>query len=95
MDVMRKAWLVLLLAACTAPRWERADTTAQQMASDLKICEAAAPIAVNRAPAGPPAKPASNLIDFDSAAERSFERARMDDEHIATCMRAKGYIRSP
>ena len=94
MDVMRKVWLVLLLSACSAPRWDRADTTAQQMASDLTVCEAAAPVALNRTPPGPPIKPASNLIDFDSAAERSFERARMDDQHIATCMRAKGYSRS-
>lgn len=95
MAVMRKAWMALLLAACAAPRWEKADTTPRQMASDLTLCEAAAPVALNRPPPGPSNKPASNLIDFDSASERSFERARMDDEHIATCMRAKGYSRSP
>ena len=94
MDVMRKAWIAFFLTACAASHWERADTTPQQMASDLTVCEAAAPIALNRAPPGPPAKPASNLIDFESASERSFQRARMDDEHIATCMRAKGYGRA-
>lgn len=86
--------MALLLCACAAPPWERPGTTSQQMATDLTVCEAAAPVALNRTPAGPPAKPASNLIDFDSASERSFQRARMDDEHIATCMRAKGYSRA-
>ena len=33
------------------------------------------------------------VIDFDSAPERSFERMRKDDKHIAACMRAKGYRR--
>jgi hypothetical protein len=42
---------------------------------------------------GPRTKPGSNTIDFDSASERAFDRMRKDDEHIAGCMRAKGYVR--
>ena len=87
--------MALFLAACAAPHWEKAGTTPQQMASDLTVCEAAAPLTATRpVVAGPPAKPASNVIDFDSASERSFERMRKDDENIAACMRAKGYSRS-
>ena len=75
------ACLAVLLAACT-----------DDIARELKECEAAAPPAPRAAP-GPRTKPGSNTIDFDSASERSFARARKDDEHIAACMRAKGYSR--
>ena len=91
---MRKAWLVLLLAACAAPRWDKTGASAQEMEADLKQCEAAAPLVPQgRTPAGPRTRPGSNTIDFDSASERAFDRMRKDDEHIAACMRAKGYVR--
>jgi hypothetical protein len=89
---MRKLWIVALLSACTAPHWEKTGAAPDELASDLKQCEAAAPPAPRAAP-GPRSKPGSNVIDFDSASERSFERMRKDDEHIAACMRAKGYRR--
>lgn len=89
---MRKVWIALLLAACSTPHWEKAGATPQELDGDLKLCEASAPPAPRPAP-GPRSKPGSNLIDFDSASERSFDRARKDEEHIAACMRAKGYSR--
>jgi hypothetical protein len=91
---MKKAWLALLLAACTAPQWEKSGAAPEETAADQKQCEAAAPLAPQkRAAPGPRTKPGSNTIDFDSASERSFDRARKDDEAIAACMRAKGYVR--
>jgi hypothetical protein len=91
---MKKAGLVLLLTACAAPHWEKAGSSPEEAAADLNQCEAAAPLAPQkRAAPGPRTKPGSNTIDFDSASERSFERARKDDESIAACMRAKGYVR--
>ena len=91
---MRKAWLALLLTACAAPQWEKSGATPDERAADLKHCEAAAPmVPQGRTPAGPRTKPGSNTIDFDSASERAFDRMRKDDEHIAGCMRAKGYVR--
>jgi len=91
---MRRAWIVLLLVACAAPTWDKAGATPQEMEGDLKQCEAAAPLAPQkRAAPGPRTKPGSNTIDFDSASERSFDRARKDDESIAACMRAKGYAK--
>lgn len=89
---MRKFWIVALLSACSTPQWEKAGAAPDDVALDLKRCEAAAPLAPRAAP-GPRSKPGSNVIDFDSASERSFERMRKDDEHIAACMRAKGYSR--
>jgi hypothetical protein len=83
---------LLLPAGCAAPTWDKAGTTPQEMETDLKRCEAAAPIA-KRPPPGPRTKPGSNTIDFDSASEREFDRMRKDDEHIAACMRGKGYAR--
>lgn len=92
---MKKAWLALLLTACAAPTWHKAGATPQSMEADLKQCEAAAPLVPQgRTPAGPRTKPGSNTIDFDSASERAFDRMRKDDEQIAACMRAKGYVRS-
>jgi hypothetical protein len=85
------ACLVTLLAACTAPHWEKAGTSADQAQSDLKLCQAQAPVAPRPAP-GPRAKPASSTIDFASASDRSIERMRADDEHVAACMRKKGYV---
>ena len=91
---MKKAWLVLLLAACATPRWEKPGASADEAAADLKQCTASAPLVPqSRTPAGPRTKPGSNTIDFDSASERSFDCARKDDENIAACMRAKGYVR--
>jgi hypothetical protein len=89
---MRKFWIAVLLSACATPAWEKAGTAPDEIARELKQCEAAAPLAPRAAP-GPRSKPGSNVIDFDSASERSFDRARKDDEHIAACMRAKGYSR--
>jgi len=89
---MRKFWIVALLSACAAPQWTKTGAAPDEVALDLKQCEAAAPLAPRAAP-GPRTKPGSNVIDFDSASERSFERMRKDDEHIAACMRAKGYSR--
>ena len=89
---MRKFWIAALLSACAAPQWEKAGAAPDEIALELKQCEAAAPPAPRAAP-GPRSKPGSNVIDFDSASERSFERMRKDDEHIAACMRAKGYSR--
>ena len=89
---MRKLWIAALLTACAAPHWEKAGGTPQELEGDLKLCEASAPPAPRAAP-GPRSKPGSNVIDFDSASERSFDRARKDEEHIAACMRAKGYSR--
>lgn len=89
---MKKAWLALLLAGCAAPTWDKAGATPDEVRADLKQCEAAAPLAPQkRAAPGPRTKPGSNTIDFDSASERSFDRARKDDEAIAACMRGKGY----
>ena len=91
---MRYLLLLTTLAACAAPTWDKAGATPQEMEADLKQCQAAAPLAPqSRTPAGPRTKPGSNVIDFDSASERSFDRARKDDESIAACMRAKGYVR--
>lgn len=92
---MKNPWLaLLLLTACAAPPWEKAGASAEETGADLKQCEAAAPLAPQkRAAAGPRTKPGSNTIDFDSASERAFDRARKDDEAIAACMRAKGYVR--
>ena len=91
---MKKAWLALLLTACGAPTWDKAGATSEETTADLKQCEAAAPLAPQkRAAPGPRTKPGSNTIDFDSASERAFDRMRKDDEHIAGCMRAKGYVR--
>lgn len=91
---MKKAWLALLLSACAAPTWDKAGATPQAMEADLKQCEAAAPLAPQkRAAPGPRTKPGSNTIDFDSASERAFDRARKDDEHIAACMRTNGYVK--
>ena len=89
---MRKLWLALLLTACAAPTWNKEGSTEQQVAADLKACELAAPPA-KRPPPGPRTKPGSNTIDFDSASEREFSRMQKDDENIAACMRAKGYVR--
>ena len=89
---MRNVWTVLLLAACAAPAWDKAGMTEQEMQADLKRCELAAPPA-KRPPPGPRTKPGSNTIDFDSASEREFARMQKDDENIAACMRAKGYVR--
>lgn len=89
---MRNVWTALLLAACAAPTWDKAGMTEQEMQADLKRCEASAPLA-KRPPPGPRTKPGSNTIDFDSASEREFDRMRKDDENIAACMRAKGYVR--
>jgi hypothetical protein len=89
---MRKLWIAALLAGCATPQWEKAGAAPDEMARELKQCEAAAPPAPRAAP-GPRSKPGSNVIDFDSASERSFDRMRKDDEHIAACMRAKGYSR--
>lgn len=86
------ACLAVLLAACTAPHWQKTGAAADEIARELKQCEAAAPPAPRAAP-GPRSKPGSNTIDFDSASERSFDRARKDEAHIAACMRAKGYSR--
>jgi fructose 1,6-bisphosphatase len=91
---MRYLWLLITLAACAAPTWEKAGATPPEMEADLKQCDAAAPLAPQkRAAPGPRTKPGSNTIDFDSASERAFDRARKDDEAIAACMRAKGYVR--
>ena len=89
---MRTFWLAALLSACSTAQWEQTGAAPDDVALDLKRCEAAAPLAPRAAP-GPRSKPGSNVIDFDSASERSFERMRKDDEHIAACMRAKGYSR--
>ena len=89
---MRRLWIVLLLAGCAAPTWDKAGTTEQEMQADLKGCERAAPPA-KRPPPGPRTKPGSNTIDFDSASEREFSRMQKDDENIAACMRTKGYVR--
>ena len=89
---MRKLCITALLTACAAPQWEKTGAGPEEIARELKQCEAAAPPAPRAAP-GPRSKPGSNVIDFDSASERSFERMRKDDEHIAACMRAKGYRR--
>ena len=86
------AGLAVLLAACATQRWEKAGITPQAMEADLNLCETSAPLAP-RPPAGPRAKPGSNVVDFNSASEREFDRMRKDDEHIAACMRAKGYSR--
>ena len=86
------ACYAVLLAACAAQRWEKAGATPQAMTADLNLCETSAPLAP-RAAAGPRAKPGSNVIDFNSASEREFDRMRKDEEHIAACMRAKGYSR--
>jgi len=92
---MRYLLLLITLAACAAPTWDKAGATPQEMEADLKQCTASAPLVPQgRTPAGPRTKPGSNTIDFDSASERSFDRARKDDENIAACMRAKGYVRS-
>jgi len=92
---MRYLLLLTTLAACAAPTWDKAGATPQEMEADLKQCTASAPLVPQgRTPAGPRTKPGSNVIDFDSASERSFDRARKDDENIAACMRAKGYVRS-
>jgi len=92
---MRYLLLLTTLAACAAPTWDKAGSTPQETEADLKQCQAAAPLAPQkRAAPGPRTKPGSNTIDFDSASERSFDRARKDDENIAACMRAKGYVRS-
>jgi hypothetical protein len=91
---MKKAWLALLLTACAAPHWEKPGAAPDQAEADLKQCEASAPLVPQgRTPAGPRTKPGSNTIDFDSASERAFDRMRKDDEHIAACMRTKGYVR--
>jgi len=91
---MKKAWLALLLTACAAPHWEKPGAAPDQADADLKQCEAAAPLAPQKQAArGPRTNPGSNTIDFDSASERAFDRMRKDDEHIAGCMRAKGYVR--
>lgn len=91
---MRYLLLLTTLAACAAPTWDKAGATPQEMEADLKQCQAAAPLAPEkRAAPGPRTKPGSNVIDFDSASERSFDRARKDDESIAACMRAKGYLK--
>ena len=89
---MRKLWIVVLLTACAAPTWDKAGASEQEMQADLRRCEAAAPLA-QRPPPGPRTKPGSNTIDFDSASQREFDRMRKDDESIAACMRAKGYVR--
>ena len=92
---MRYLLFLATLAACAAPTWDKPGVAPQEMEADLKQCQAAAPLAPQtRAAPGPRTKPGSNVIDFDSAAERSFDRARKDDENIAACMRAKGYVRS-
>jgi hypothetical protein len=91
-ELMRKFWLAALLSACATPQSTKTGGAPDDVALDLKQCEAAAPLAPRAAP-GPRSKPGSNVIDFDSASERSFERMRKDDEHIAACMRAKGYSR--
>ena len=91
---MKRVWIVALLSACAAPQWEKAGSSAEEAGADLKQCEAAAPLAPQkRAAPGPRTKPGSNTIDFDSASEREFDRMRKDDEHVAACMRAKGYVR--
>ena len=89
---MRKFWIAALLSACATPQWEKTGAAPDEIAGELKQCEAAAPPAPRAAP-GPRSKPGSNVIDFDSASERSFDRMRKDEEHIAACMRAKGYSR--
>ena len=92
---MRYLLLLTTLAACAAPTWDKAGAMPQEMEADLKQCQAAAPLAPQkRAAPGPRTKPGSNTIDFDSASERSFDRMKKDDEAVATCMRAKGYVRS-
>jgi hypothetical protein len=88
----KRIWIVLFLAGCSAPTWQKAGTAPDEMQAELKRCEAAAPPA-KRPPPGPRSKPGSNTIDFDSASEREFDRMRKDDENIAACMRAKGYVR--
>ena len=96
MAAMTAAWyaacLAVLLAACATQRWEKAGATPQAMEADLNLCETSAPLAP-RPPPGPRAKPGSNVIDFNSASEREFDRMRKDEEHIGACMRAKGYSR--
>ena len=92
---MRYLLLLTTLAACAAPTWDKAGATPQETEADLKQCTASAPLVPqSRTPAGPRTKPGSNVIDFDSASDRSFDRARKDDENIAACMRGKGYVRS-
>ena len=86
------ACCAILLAACAAPHWEKPGAAADEIAGDVKLCEASAPVAKDRPAPGPRGKPGSNVIDFDSASERSFDRMRKDDEHVAACMRKKGYV---
>ena len=88
----KRIWFVFLLSACTTPYWDKAGGTPQEAEADLKRCEASAPLAPRPA-AGPRTKPGSNTIDFDSASERRFDNARKDEENVAACMRAKGYVR--
>jgi hypothetical protein len=92
-DSESAACFTVLLAACTAPHWEKTGAAPDDLAGDLKLCEASAPVVQHRPAPGPRSKPGSNVIDFNSASERSFDRARKDEEHIAACMRAKGYSR--
>lgn len=90
--VRNTACLALLLAACATPQWQKEGATPQATEADLNLCQTSAPLAPRPAE-GPRTKPGSNVIDFNSAAEREFDRMRKDDEHIAACMRAKGYVK--
>ena len=93
-DYPSKTITLIVPFAAGGPTDTVARLLGQAMAADLKQCEAAAPmVPQGRTPAGPRTKPGSNTIDFDSASERAFDRMRKDDEHIAGCMRAKGYVR--
>ena len=91
---MRRLWLAVpvLLSACATPHWQKEGATPQATEADLNLCQTSAPLAPRPA-AGPRTTPGSNVIDFNSASEREFDRMRKDEEHIAACMRAKGYVK--
>jgi hypothetical protein len=96
---MKKTWMVLLLGACASgPQWQKAGATPESVEADRRQCENAAPLTSvptqSQAPA-PRGKPGGiGGMSFDTMVDREAERMRKDEQHIAACMRAKGYSRS-
>ena len=95
---------MVLLAACSAGlRWDRADTTPEELKADIGACEREAAVAAEREAFGGRGGPTTAIIEIDRArgitrdanstirrAANQTEKARRE-ELFRSCMLAKKY----